>query len=101
MTRQLHGDEARLLGVSRQIAQGCLALARTGLGIAAAEQNLGAGLVDLRHEAERAGARAVEASDRPARQDAVERLDVVVRGAATDAEREQLEDLAAEILVEA
>ncbi len=86
--------------MARQIAQRCLAFAGTGFGIASPEQHLGPRLVDLRHEAEAAGVRIPQPRDRPAGQDAGKRLDVLLRIAAIDAERVQLEDLTAEILVE-
>src|SRR5438552_19093280 len=68
---------------------------------ASAKQGFLPRLVDLRRETEAAGVGIAEPRDRPAGQDTGERLDIPLRVAAVDAERVQLENLAAEFLVDA
>ena len=94
-------DVARRRRMDGEIGERRDALLLTALGIALVEQSLGTRLVRERAKAERPRRRLLRSRDRPAGQDARQRLDIVLRIAAIDTERVQLEDFASEILVEA
>src|SRR5262249_11154028 len=84
-------------GAEGAVAQRRLAPGDAAATVGAAEQDLVAGLVDLRKEAEGAGMPVAQRRHGPAGEDARERLDVGLGIATVDAERVQLQELAAEV----
>jgi hypothetical protein len=99
-SRELEGNVPSGLGASRQVPQHGLSLLDPVLGVAHAQNGLGAGLVPSRIEHEAAGV-VSGPRDRPARQNAGEGGDVGLAVAAVDADGVKLEDFAGVVLVQA
>jgi hypothetical protein len=98
--RELEGDMPSGLGSSRKVPQHALSLLDPNLGVAHAQNCLGAGLVPSRIEQVTAGVVA-RRRQAPARQNACEGGDVGLALAAVDTDGVKLEDLAGVVLVQA